>query len=76
MWETQPEKFTTSKKVNLDFVLPEFSATNIVTCKYYVYELINSRYDKILGKDILTALGLDLKFAEKVVSSSKILHEG
>ena len=26
MWETQPGKFTTSKKVNIDIWLPEFSA--------------------------------------------------
>ena len=26
MWETQSGKFTTSKKVNIDFFLPEFSA--------------------------------------------------
>ena len=30
MWETKSGKFTTSKNVNIDFCLPEFSATNII----------------------------------------------
>ena len=30
-WETQSGKFATSKKVNIYFCLPEFSATKIVT---------------------------------------------
>ena len=31
MWETQAGKFTTSKKVYIEFLLLEFSATKIVT---------------------------------------------
>ena len=31
MWETQAMKLTTSKKVNVDFCLPEFSETKIVS---------------------------------------------
>ena len=31
MWKNQAEEFTTSKKVNEDFFLLEFSATKIVT---------------------------------------------
>ena len=32
-WGTQARKFTTSKKVNVDFCLPEFIAMEIVTWK-------------------------------------------
>ena len=35
-WGTQARKFTTSKKVNVDFCLPEFSATKIVSWKCHV----------------------------------------
>ena len=45
MWETQDGKFTTSKKVNVYFCPPEFSATNIVTCQFHVDECTNSIYD-------------------------------
>ena len=56
MWETQAGKFTTSKKVNIDFFSPDFSATKIVTWKFHVDESTNGIYDMILGRDLLTAL--------------------
>ena len=62
MGETQAGKFTTSKKVNLYFFLPEFIATNIATWKYHVDECNNDRYDMFLVRYLLTILGLDLKF--------------
>ena len=52
----------TSKKVNMDFCLPEFSAKNIVMWKCQIYEYNNGRYDMILGRDLLPALGMDIKF--------------
>ena len=38
MWKTQAGKFTTSKKVNIDFYVLEFSATKIVAWKFHVAE--------------------------------------
>ena len=67
MWETQAGKFTTSKKVNVDFFLTDFSATKKVTWKCNVDEFTNCIYDMILGRDLLNALGLDLKFSENVI---------
>ena len=66
-WETQSGKFTTSNKVNVDFCLSEFSATKSVTWKCHVVESATGIYDMIQGRDLLTALGLDLKFSENVV---------
>ena len=60
MWKTQAGKFTTSKKVNIDFCLPEFSATKIVTWKCHIDKYTNGRYDMILCRYLLTALGMDL----------------
>ena len=34
--------------------------------KYHVDKQITIRYDMILGRDLLTALGLDLKFSENI----------
>ena len=65
MWETPSGKFTTLKKVKIDFCLPVFSATKIVPWQCHVYESTNSKCDMILGRDLLTALGLDVKFSEK-----------
>ena len=71
MWETQYGKFTTSKKVNIYFCLPDFSAIKTVTWKCHVDEPDNGRYGMILGRDLLTALGLDIKFSEKVNLAEK-----
>ena len=64
-WETQAGKFTTSEKVNVDFCLLESSGTKIVSFKCHVDRSTNSRYNMILGRYLLTTLGLYLKFAEK-----------
>ena len=66
-WETQAGKFTTSKKVNVDFCQPEFISKNTVTWKCHVDESTNGRYDMILGRYIRTAVILDLKFSENVI---------
>ena len=57
--------------MNIYFLLPEFSATKIVTWKFHVDESTNGIYDTILGRDLLTALGLDFKFHDKIVISGK-----
>ena len=67
MWETQCGKFTTSNKVNVDLCLPDFSATKIVKWKCHVDESTSGIYDMILGRYLLTALVLDLKFSDEVI---------
>ena len=49
MWETQAGKFTTLEKANIDFCLPKFSATKIVTWECHIDKSINGRYNMILG---------------------------
>ena len=75
-WYTQARKFTTSKKVNVDFCLPEFSATKIVTRTCHADEYTNRRYGMILGRDLLTTLELDLKFSEKFILGGEGPREG
>ena len=75
-WETQGGNFTTSKKVNIYFCLPEFSAAKIVTWKCHVYESTNDRYNIILGRDILIAPGLDLKFSQSIIIGGEGPYEG
>ena len=67
MWENQSEKFTASTKVNVEFCIPEFVSTKIVTWKFHVAKSTNSRYNMILGRYLLTALGLDVKFFENII---------
>ena len=67
MWENQSGKFMTLKNVNVDFCLTEFSGKQIVTWKFYVDKSTNGRYDMILGRDLLTALGMSIKFSDKIL---------
>ena len=76
MWETQAGKVCISKKVNVVFCLTEFSANKIVPWKIIVAKKTNIRYDIILGRDLLTALGLDLEFTENDIIRGEGPYEG
>ena len=58
------------------FLLLEFSATKIVTWKCHVDKSTNGRYNMILGRDLLTALRLDLKFSDDVIIDGKGTYKG
>ena len=68
-WNMQAGGITTNLKVKIDFTLPELSATVIMTWNFYVDDSDNSRYDMILGRDLLTALGLNLKSSDHVIEA-------
>ena len=55
-WNMQAGKITTNQKVKIDFTLPELSAKQIVTRNCHVDNSAKSRYDIILGRDLLTEL--------------------
>ena len=61
---------------DIDFCLPEFSVTKIVTWKCHADLSTNVIYDMILGRDLITALGLDLKFSGNLIISGEGPHEG
>ena len=65
----QADNITTNLKVKIDFTLPKSSATKIVMCKCYVDESCKRRYDMILGRYLLTSLGLNLNLSEHVIKS-------
>ena len=75
-WETQVTKLTTSKKVNVDFFLPEFSETKIVSWKFHLDNQNNSRYDMILVRYLIHALGLDIKFSENIIFGGDVPYQG
>ena len=56
-------------KINIEFTLPEISATNVVTFNCHMNDFARGRYYMILGRDILTALGLNLKFSDNLIES-------
>ena len=58
------------------FLLLEFSATKIVTWKCHVDKSTNGRYNMILGRDLLTALVLDIKFSDHFILGGEGPYEG
>ena len=44
--------------------------------KYYVNKYTNDRYDMILGRDLLNAMGMDLKFYDNVVIGGEGPYKG
>ena len=68
-WHTQAGKITTNLKIKIDFTLTEFGMTKTVTWNYHVDDSAKGTYDMILGIDILTTLGLNLKFSDHVIEA-------
>jgi hypothetical protein len=64
--------FTTSAKTTTDLVFPEFSLSRVVHAKLHVTAERLSGYDLILGRDMLSALGIILDFSRDMI----ILEEG
>ena len=63
---TQADNNTTTLKVKIDFTLPEFSTAKIVTWNCHVDDSARGRYDMILGRDLLTGLGLNLNLYKHI----------
>ena len=53
-WQTQARNINTNIKVNVDFTLPELSATNVVTWKCHEDDSDKGGYDMILVRYLLT----------------------
>ena len=68
-WHMQADKITTNLKVKIHFTLPGNSATKIVTWSFHVDDSAKGKCYMILGTDLLTALGLNLKFSDHVIEA-------
>ena len=65
-WHMKAGSITTKLKVNIYITLPELSATKIVTWNCHVGDSTKVRYEMVLGRGLLTPLGLNLKFSDQV----------
>ena len=71
-WHTQAGSITTNIKVKIDFALPKISTTKIVTWNQHVDVSAKGRYDMILVRDILLALGLTFSLSDHVIVSDNV----
>ena len=68
-FHTQAGNITTNIKVEIYFTLPDLSMTKIMMWNFHVYDSTKVRYNMILGRNILTALGLNLKLSPHVIKA-------
>lgn len=58
----------TKYQAEIKFTLPEFSNSKIINWKFYLTEDEDLGYDMILGRDIMTQLGINLSFDKSIIS--------
>ena len=59
-WHTQVGNITTNMRVKIDFTLPGFIVTKIVTCYCHVDEFSKGRYNINLGLILILLIGIYL----------------
>ena len=64
---TQAGDITTNLNDKIDFTFTELSGKKIVTWNCHMNDSTKCRYDMILGRCIITALALNLKFFYRVI---------
>ena len=64
-WSTQGGEFLTAHKTNVELVSPELDAKKSMECIFLMDSSQNSsRYDMIIGRDLLLELKLYLRFSD------------
>jgi hypothetical protein len=79
IWSTNGGKFNTRYEVPLTIVLPEFSSSMEVQWSCAIDENPDSTYDMILGRDLQSALRMDIIFSTGTLVSNEIsipMHTG
>ena len=72
-WRTQDGSFITSEKVETKFKLPQFSLKRETSQTFHVMK--KDRYDIIIGRDVLTQLGIILNFKNKLIEWDEVAIE-
>ena len=65
-WNTAAGLFTMSQKTVIRFMLPELHEKRIIEYKVHVTDT-ESRYDMIMGRDLLSTLGITLNFQNESI---------
>ena len=70
-WKTTAGVFTTTKQVNVQFILPELHEGRTICTKAHVTQHLG-QYDMILGRDLLKELGIIIDFANETVTWDEV----
>ena len=61
--------YTTTGKCKINFILPEFHSDRMITWDAHVHTSdVSKRYDMILGRDLLNALQMDIRFSDSTIT--------
>ena len=66
-WHTSAGTFDTTKKAQVQFILPELHEGRTIVYKAHIAKQLG-RYDMILGRDLLKELGIKLDFGDETVT--------
>src|SRR6478672_7396445 len=68
-WNTKAGSFQTSKTCKIKFILPAFHKHRNISWKAFVNETdtLSSRYDMVIGRDLLEELGINFLFKEHLM---------
>ena len=61
-YDTGNGLMSTDHETKVAFTLPEFSDKKIITWQFNVGDKDNLGYDMIIGRDLLSALGMNISF--------------
>ena len=67
MWNTAAGPLNTSERVDIEFALPELSPSATIKATVHVHPAKITRYDMIIGRDMLTELGIDVLFSTSTI---------
>ena len=75
-WSTKAGNFRTTKTCKLNFVLPAFHEHRNISWTAFVDEAdkLSSRYDMIIGRDLLDELGMNFLFSTNLMEWTMPVH--
>ena len=66
-WNTAAGKISTNYTAKILFNLPEFNETKVIQCHAHVFDT-KLNYDMIIGRDLMSILGIKMDFQRKTVN--------
>jgi hypothetical protein len=72
VWNTAAGKMSTHGKIQVTFTLPELSPSASVDTTVHVHDGHLSRYDMIIGRDLLKDLGIDVLFSTSTIEWTRM----
>ena len=67
-WITAAGIFETNQTAKVHFTLPEFYEKKIIEWEAHLFPKGTCNYDLIIGRDLLTELGIDISFSKQVMT--------